>query len=78
MPIYHRLGTCREAPHGVPPGTARCYSEELIGNKGFVGPASLLYHVQQPTQVRGVRLLKRLGWEEDDEREFFATGISDR
>ena len=50
MPIYHQLGqvphkrhTCSASP------TARCYAEELIGNKGFTGPSSLLYHLHQPT-----------------------------
>jgi homogentisate 1,2-dioxygenase len=29
-----------------------------MGNQGFVGPSSLLYHLHPPTEVRAVRLLK--------------------
>ena len=33
-------------------------TEELIGNEGFSGPASLVYHIHPPTQVKGVRPLQ--------------------
>jgi homogentisate 1,2-dioxygenase len=71
MPIYHSLGNIPSKRHIVFENEkGGLYYEELIGNKGFVGPSSLLYHVQHPTQVRSVRLLKSLAWEEDVEQTF--------
>jgi len=71
MPIYHALGRLPSKRHVVfENGKGGLFYEELIGNKGFVGPSSLLYHVQHPTQVRSVRLLKTLVWEQDDEQAF--------
>ncbi len=55
MPIYHRLGEIPAKRHSIfrrPDG--RLYTEELMGNKGFTGPSSLLYHIHQPTQVKAV------------------------
>src|SRR6516164_420424 len=52
MPFYHSLGTIPRKRHMVfrqPDG--KLYSEELTGNKGFTGPASLLYHIHPPTAV---------------------------
>lgn len=66
MPIYHQLGTIPRKRHIVfrrPDG--KLYYEELVGNKGFVGPSSLVYHLRHPTQVRDVRLLKALDWKVD-------------
>ena len=58
MPVYHQLGEIPRKRHSIfrrPDGGL--YAEELIGNKGFVGPSSLLYHIHRPTQVlRKVRL----------------------
>jgi homogentisate 1,2-dioxygenase len=71
MPIYHTLGRVPSKRHVVfrsPQGAL--YTEELIGNKGFVGPSSLVYHLQQPTQVRDVRLVRTLDWRTDDEAAF--------
>jgi homogentisate 1,2-dioxygenase len=71
MPIYHSLGKLPSKRHIVfENGSGGLYYEELIGNKGFVGPSSLLYHVQHPTQVRNVRLLKTLAWDEEGEQAF--------
>jgi homogentisate 1,2-dioxygenase len=42
----------------------------LIGNKGFVGPSSLLYHAHQPTHVKATRRLRDLNWEPESERQF--------
>ena len=53
MPMYHQLGQVPSKRHVVfrrPDGAL--YAEELIGNKGFEGPSSLLYHVHQPTHVK--------------------------
>ena len=52
MPFYHRLGKIPPKRHSVfRQANGRLYCEELIGNKGFVGPSSLLYHIERPTQV---------------------------
>ncbi|HEY8548839.1 MAG TPA: homogentisate 1,2-dioxygenase [Vicinamibacterales bacterium] len=79
MPIYHALGRLPAKRHIVfEKDGGGLYYEELIGNKGFVGPSSLLYHVQHPTQVRSVRRLKPVVWEADTDHAFrhrhFRTG----
>ncbi|MBA2355138.1 MAG: homogentisate 1,2-dioxygenase [Actinomycetota bacterium] len=71
MPIYHTLGQMPRKRHIVfRQGNGALYAEELIGNKGFVGPSSLLYHIQQPTQIRATRTLRALAWKEETDREF--------
>ena len=71
MPIYHSLGQLPRKRHVVfRQASGALYAEELIGNKGFVGPSSLLYHIQQPTQVRSTRTLGAIEWDEEPEREF--------
>lgn len=58
MPMYHRLGKIPPKRHSIfRQQTGELYAEELIGNKGFVGPASLLYHVHRPTEASKVRFL---------------------
>jgi len=69
MPFYHSLGQLPRKRHTVfrsPSGAL--YPEQLMGNKGFVGPASLLYHVHPPTMVKAVRRLKDLRYEPDPDR----------
>ncbi len=64
MPFYHRLGELPSKRHKVfrqPSGDL--YAEELMGNMGFVGPSSLLYHARHPTAVRALRTVKRLAWQ---------------
>jgi homogentisate 1,2-dioxygenase len=79
MPIYHRLGQIPPKRHSIfnKPGGGM-YSEELIGNKGFVGPSSLLYHLQPPTQVLRAQEYAALNWEPEANRSFrhrhFRTG----
>jgi homogentisate 1,2-dioxygenase len=71
MPIYQQLGKVPAKRHiAFEKDGGGLYYEELIGNKGFVGPSSLLYHIQHPTQVRSVRLVKELPWEADPEHTF--------
>jgi homogentisate 1,2-dioxygenase len=79
MPIYHTLGLVPRKRHIVfrqPNGTL--YTEELMGNMGFVGPSSLVYHVHQPTQVLDVSLVTELAWIADPDPAFrnrhFRTG----
>lgn len=52
MPNYHSLGKFPPKRHTVfrqPSGGL--YYEHLMGNKGFVGPASLMYHIRRPTSI---------------------------
>jgi homogentisate 1,2-dioxygenase len=63
MPFYHTLGRIPRKRHVVFRSDAGAlFTEELIGNKGFSGPSSLLYHIAQPTQVKATRLLAALDW----------------
>jgi homogentisate 1,2-dioxygenase len=69
MPVYSHLGEVPHKRHTVfrqPNGSL--YYEELMGNKGFVGPSSLLYHVYRPTEVRAVRVVKQLEWHSEPDR----------
>ncbi|MFB3852548.1 MAG: homogentisate 1,2-dioxygenase [Vicinamibacterales bacterium] len=66
MPIYHRLGEVPRKRHTVfRQEDGKLYAEELVGNKGFSGPSSLLYHIHHPTRVLSVELLKVVEWEAD-------------
>lgn len=68
MPIYHSLGEVPRKRHVVFEGPGKRFRyEELVGNKGFTGPSSLLYHVNRPAAVRGGRLLRKLAWEAEEE-----------
>jgi homogentisate 1,2-dioxygenase len=70
MPFYHRLGEIPPKRHSVfrqPSGAL--YHEELIGNKGFVGPASLLYHIERPTRVLRILEIQELDWKPEDQRQ---------
>lgn len=65
--MYRKLGEIPSKRHKIfrqPSG--ELYAEELVGNMGFVGPSSLLYHLRQPTAVRSVKTLKPIVWEADD------------
>ena len=69
MPSYLQMGKIPRKRHTVfrqPNGTL--YAEELMGNKGFDGLSSLIYHVHPPTRVRRVRAIKTLDWEGEDGR----------
>jgi homogentisate 1,2-dioxygenase len=66
MPIYHRLGEVPQKRHSVfRQRDGSLYVEELMGNKGFTGPSSLLYHIHQPTQIKSLRHLTDIVWEAD-------------
>jgi homogentisate 1,2-dioxygenase len=68
MPIYHRLGQIPRKRHTVfrrPDGGL--HSEELMGNKGFSGLSSLMYHLRPPTTVREVRALRPAALEPEPE-----------
>jgi homogentisate 1,2-dioxygenase len=71
MPMYHSLGRIPRKRHiAFKRDGGALYFEELIGNTGFVGPSSLLYHVQQPTQVKSVTVLTTLEWTPDPDPAF--------
>jgi homogentisate 1,2-dioxygenase len=69
MPVYHRLGEVPRKRHSIfrrPDGGL--YAEELMGNKGFTGPSSLLYHIHRPTQVLRVQEFRELKWGREPSR----------
>src|SRR5258706_4570897 len=61
MPIYHKLGNIPPKRHTIfeKPGGGIHY-EQLFGTVGFDGMASLLYHLQRPTQVRSINTPKNV------------------
>jgi homogentisate 1,2-dioxygenase len=66
MPFYHTLGSIPRKRHIVfrsPSGAL--YAEQLMGNEGFTGPASLLYHIRPPTTVKAVRRVRDIVYERD-------------
>jgi len=66
MPNYHTLGQIPRKRHTVfPQPGGGIYFEQLMGNKGFTGPASLLYHIRQPTQVKAGEVLRDVKYEAD-------------
>ena len=70
MPIYHTLGQLPRKRHiALRKPDGHVYNEQLMGNKGFTGPSSLLYHIHAPTAVKSVRELKDVSYIADtDER----------
>ncbi len=68
MPLYHRLGSIPAKRHQVfrkPDGSI--YFEQLVGNKGFVGPSSLQYHIHPPTEVLKVTPKAKVAIEHEPE-----------
>ncbi len=79
MPIYQQLGQIPRKRHTVfRKEDGGLYAEELMGNKGFEGLSSLIYHVHAPTCVRSVRAFRDLDWDSETEQPFhhrhFRTG----
>ncbi len=69
MPIYHTLGKIPRKRHIVfrqPNG--KLYAEQLVGNEGFTGPSSLLYHVHPPTTVKSARRIRDVKYEADSDQ----------
>jgi homogentisate 1,2-dioxygenase len=61
--LYRQLGEVPTKRHKIyRKASGGLYSEELMGNMGFSGPASLIYHVFPPTAVKAVRTIKDLAW----------------
>jgi homogentisate 1,2-dioxygenase len=69
MPFYHCLGQVPPKRHvAFRKADGSLHPEELIGNKGFTGPSSLLYHLRLPTAVKRVALLHETKWEAEVDR----------
>ena len=69
MPFYHSLGQIPRKRHIVfrsPSGAL--YHEQLMGNEGFTGPSSLLYHIRPPTTIKGARRLRDIVYQADPDR----------
>ena len=70
MHRYHRLGNIPPKRHT----TLRregglLHYEELIGNRGFSGPSSLLYHLHPPTAIQSSELVKEVRPEPESARD---------
>src|SRR5690348_6023459 len=79
MPVYHRLGKLPPKRHSIfRQADGSLHPEELVGNHGFTGPSSLLYHLHAPTRVTAIRALRELPLQADPEPTFrhrhFKTG----
>jgi homogentisate 1,2-dioxygenase len=79
---YQRLGELPAKRHTAlrrPNGSL--HYEELIGNRGFTGPSSLLYHLRMPTAIEASELVKSMKPEAEPERDIrnrhFDTGKVD-
>jgi homogentisate 1,2-dioxygenase len=69
MPIYQQLGRVPRKRHvAFRKEDGSLHYEELVGNQGFTGPSSLLYHLRLPTAVKGVRPIRGLAWVTEPER----------
>ena len=56
MPFYHKLGKIPHKRHTTfKKENGKFHYEELFGTIGFDGMASLLYHLQRPTQVKEIK-----------------------
>jgi homogentisate 1,2-dioxygenase len=69
MPVYHTLGRIPRKRHIIfrqPNG--KLYAEQLVGNEGFTGPSSLLYHVHPPTTVKSARRIRDVKYEADPDQ----------
>jgi homogentisate 1,2-dioxygenase len=66
MPFYHKLGSIPHKRHTVfPREGGGMYYEHLMGNQGFAGLQSLLYHVRRPTTVLETRRVAQIRWAPD-------------
>jgi homogentisate 1,2-dioxygenase len=69
MPFYHTLGRIPRKRHTAfrsPAGAL--YSEQLMGNEGFTGPSSLLYHIRPPTTIKAVTRLRDIRYDADPDQ----------
>lgn len=71
MPFYHVEGKIPAKRHSVyqRPGGG-LVTEELMGNEGFTGLASLVYHLEAPTEVVRIGRMGELAWEAENPARF--------
>ena len=63
MPFYQQLGKIPPKRHTqFRKEDGSLFSEHLMGNKGFVGLSSNLYHHHAPTKILKRRIIKELNW----------------
>jgi homogentisate 1,2-dioxygenase len=68
MPIYQQRGRLPRKRHiTFKREDGGLYPEELVGNKGFAGASSLLYHLRLPTAVKAVRPFRELHWDAEEQ-----------
>jgi len=66
MPLYHKLGNVPHKRHTVyPKDGGGMHYEQLMGNRGFSGLQSLLYHARRPTVVLETERVGEVRWEPD-------------
>ena len=59
MQRYHRLGQIPPKRHlALRRADGSIHYEELIGNRGFSGPSSLLYHLHLPTAIKSSEFVR--------------------
>jgi homogentisate 1,2-dioxygenase len=67
MPFYQQRGKLPRKRHiAFRREDGSLYPEELVGNKGFAGASSLLYHLRLPTAVKSVAPFRDLVWEAEE------------
>ncbi len=70
MHRYHRLGQLPAKRHtALRRSDDSLHYEELIGNRGFSGPSSLLYHLHLPTAIVSSELIKEVRPEAEPNRD---------
>jgi homogentisate 1,2-dioxygenase len=70
MHRYHRLGQLPAKRHtALRRSDGSLHYEELIGNRGFSGPSSLLYHLHLPTAIVSSELIKEVRPEAEPNRD---------
>ena len=70
MHRYHRLGQLPAKRHtALRRSDGSLHYEELIGNRGFSGPSSLLYHLHLPTPIVSSELIKEVRPEAEPNRD---------
>lgn len=66
MPIYHRQGKIPPRRHiAHPKDDGSLHHEQVMGNKGFSGSSSILYHLRRPTAVSSVEHVRDVSLEAD-------------
>jgi homogentisate 1,2-dioxygenase len=70
MHRYHRLGNIPPKRHiALRREGGLLHYEELMGNRGFTGPSSLLYHLHLPTAIQSSEFVKAVRPEAEPSRE---------